>query len=52
MQPAPEDELHLETSSSKKSEEGEWVTDNEDSGNNNHDTDYKESSTSNDKSED
>lgn len=52
MQPAPEDELHLETSSSKKSEEGEWVTDNEDNGNNNHDTDYKESSTSNDKSED
>ena len=52
MQPAPEDELHLETSSSKRSEEGEWVTDNEDNGNNNHDTDYKESSTSNDKSED
>lgn len=50
--PAPEDEFHLETSWSKKSDQGEWVTDNEDNGSNNHDTDYKESSTSNDKRED
>ena len=39
----PEEEFHLETSSSEESEDEEWVTDNEDNKNDNHDTDFEES---------
>ena len=39
----PEEEFHLETSSSEESEDEEWITDNEDNKNDNHDTDFEES---------
>lgn len=48
--PAPEEQFHLETSSSGENEDKEWVTDNEDNGNNNDDTDFEESGISDDES--
>ena len=43
---APKEEFQLETSSSEESKDDEWVTDNDDNGNNNCATDFEEISTS------
>ena len=50
--PAPEEEVHLETTSSEESEDEEWVTDNVGNDNNNSPADFKESSVSDDENED
>ena len=52
IMPAPVKEFHLETSSIEESEREEWVSDNNDNGNNNCITDFKESSSSDDENED
>ena len=46
VMPEPEEEFHLEASSSEQIKDQEWVTDNEDNENNNHDTDFEGSRTS------
>lgn len=50
--PAPEEKFHPETSSSEKSEDEEWAAENKNNGYDSHDTNFEESSTSDDKSED
>ena len=52
VMPAPEEEVHLETTSSGESEDEEWVTDNVGNDNNNSPADFKESSVSDDENED
>ena len=52
VKPAPEEEFHSKTSSSEESEDGEWVTEKDDNGNNNCDTHFKEISTSDDENQD
>ena len=51
VMPAPKEEFHLETYSSEESGDEEWFTDNDDNGNNNCATDFKESNISDNESE-
>ena len=52
VMPAPEEEFHLKTYSSKEGEDEEWVTDNDNNDNNNCATDFEESNISDDENKD